>query len=102
MMVELVTFSLPAGATREQVLEAARTTVAHWQANPELIRKLYLQREDGIGAGLYVWPTREAAQKAHNAEWIAAKEAQTGAAVTISYFDLLMLLDNQAGTVVEP
>ena len=52
-------------------------------------------------AGLYVWPTREAAQAAHDAAWRAAVAQRTGSAPVIRYFDLQMLLDNEAGTVTE-
>ena len=72
MIVEYVQFQYPPGMTREQILEDARTTIARWQANTELIRKHYIVNEDG-----------------------------TGATPTIRYFDLLMILDNDAGTVTE-
>jgi len=66
------------------------------------VRKHYLLADDGQEcAGLYVWPTREAAQAAHDAAWRASVEQRTGAAPSIRYFDLQMLLDNEAGTVTE-
>ena len=66
------------------------------------MRKHYLLSEDRKEcAGLYVWPTRAAAEAAHNAAWRAAVEQRTGSAPTIRYFDLQMLLDNDTGTVTE-
>ena len=66
------------------------------------MRKHYLLSDDGEEcAGLYVWPTREAAQAAHDAAWRAGVEKRTGAAPVIRYFALQMLLDNEAGTVTE-
>lgn len=99
MIVELVEFQHPQGTTREQALEGALQVVAKWQANPQLQSKHFLLGEDGSGAGVYIWPDRAAAQAAHSPEWIAAKEAETGGKVRIRYFDLLVALDNQAGTV---
>jgi hypothetical protein len=51
--------------------------------------------------GLYLWPDRAAAEAAHDAAWRAGVETRTGAAPTIRYFDLMLLLDNAAGTVTE-
>jgi hypothetical protein len=66
------------------------------------VRKHYLLSEDEAEcAGLYIWPTRAAAEAAHDATWRAAVTQRTGAAPTIRYFDLQMLLDNEAGTVTE-
>jgi hypothetical protein len=66
------------------------------------LRKHYLLSEDGNEcAGLYIWPSRAAAQAAHDAAWRAGVEKRTGAAPAIRYFALQMLLDNEAGTVTE-
>ncbi len=99
MIAELVQFRHPDGTTRAEALEGALSTVAKWQANPKLKRKHFLLGEDGSGAGLYLWPSREDAQAAHSPEWIAAKEAETGSQVQITYFDLMLVIDNEAGTV---
>jgi len=102
MIVELVTFKAPPGADWDAILAGARATVPHWRANPELVRKHYLLSDDGREcAGLYIWPTREAAQAAHDAAWRAGVEQRTGSAPVIRYFELQMLLDNEAGTVTE-
>ena len=102
MIVELVTFKAPAGADWDAILSAARATVPHWSANPELVRKHYLLSDDGREcAGLYVWPSRAATQAAHDAAWRAGVEQRTGSAPVIRYFELQMLLDNEAGTVTE-
>jgi hypothetical protein len=102
MIVELVTFKAPPGADWDAILNEARATIPRWSANPALVRKHYLLSEDGAEcAGLYLWPTREAAETAHDAAWRAGVEKRTGAAPTIRYFQLQMLLDNEAGTVTE-
>lgn len=102
MIAEFVTFRHPEGTTREQALQGALATVPAWQANTKLIRKHFLLGENGAGAGFYLWPSRADARAAHDAEWIARKEAETGAKVEIVYYDLLLLLDNEAGKVVQP
>jgi hypothetical protein len=102
VIVELVTFKAPAGADWQGILADARPTVPRWQSNPDLVRKHYLVSEDGQGcAGLYIWPSRAAAEQAHDAAWRASIEQRTGSTPHIAYFSLMMLVDNEAGTVTE-
>src|ERR1700691_472683 len=101
MIVEYVQFKYPAGWTREQILEDARPTAVKWRANKELIRKHYIAGEDGTGGAFYIWPSEEAAQRGHNEEWFANIKARTGSTPTIRYFDLLIVVDNEADAVTE-
>jgi len=102
MIVELVTFRAPEGANWQTILADAKTTLPRWRANSNLVRKHYLVSDDGrMCAGLYIWPSREAAVQAHDADWIPGVEKRTGAPPTITYFDLMMVLDNEANTITE-
>lgn len=101
MIVEMVTFDIPPGFSDEDLIADARSVTAHWQANPDLIRKHFAKSEDGKVAGIYVWPNREAAKTAHDAKWIAKFRDRTGTDPSFAYFDLFMLIDNEAGTVSE-
>jgi hypothetical protein len=101
MIVEYVQFKYPAGWTREQILEDARPTAVKWRANKELIRKHYIAGENGSGGAFYIWPSKEAAQRGHDAAWRANIEKRTGSTPVITYFDLLMIVDNEAGTTTE-
>jgi len=102
VIVELVTFRATPGADWDAILAEARATIPRWRANTQLARKHYLLSEDGAeSAGLYIWPTREAAEAAHDAAWRAAVAQRTGAPPTIRYLNLQMLLDNEAGAVTE-
>ena len=106
MILELVEFNSPKGWTREQIAEDARHVIPKWQANKELIRKHFLLELNGketgkTGAGVYIWPSVEAAQRAHNEEWRQSIIKRTGGAPTIRYFDLFLLIDNENGTATE-
>jgi hypothetical protein len=104
MIVELVTFNSPAGWSREQTLEDARHVVPKWTANRDLVRKHFLRgigEAEGTDAGFYIWPSVEAAQRAHNEEWRQAVRKRTGGDPTIRYFDLFLLVDNERGCVTE-
>lgn len=101
MIVEIVRFAHPAGTTRDDVVRGALATVDRWRTNPELLRKLYLLSGDhSEGLGIYVWPSIEAAQRGHDAAWIAQAERRSGAPVRIEYHQLLMELDNLSGELL--
>ena len=46
MITEVVTFKLPAGTSREEVIANFEKTAPTWRANPDLIRKNYLFDSD--------------------------------------------------------
>jgi hypothetical protein len=95
MILELVLFDNPPGLDRAAELEGARAVVAKW-------RKHFMRSEDGKqGGAVYLWKTRAAAEAAHGPEWRASVKARTGSEPTCQYFDLLILLDNDAGRVIE-
>jgi hypothetical protein len=102
MILELVEFNSPKGWSRQQVAAEARNVIQHWQANRELLRKHFLLELDGkTGAGVYIWPTLQAARKAHDETWRQSIIKRTGGAPTIRYFDLFLLIDNEKGTFTE-
>ena len=102
MILELVEFNSPKGWTRAQVAEGAKHVVPKWRANKELLRKHFLLELNGkTGAGVYIWPTLQAAQKSHDETWRQSIIKRTGSAPTIRYFDLFLLIDNEKGTFTE-
>ena len=104
MIVEIVTFSFPKGHDRASELEAVRGVVGKWAANKELVRKHFLWgvgEAEGTGAGFYIWPSIEAAERAHGDEWRETVKKRTGSYPTIRYFDLLALVDNEGGKITE-
>jgi hypothetical protein len=104
MILELVTFKAPAGRDRTKTLEDAKHVVPKWVANKELVRKHFLRGigdAQDTGAGVYIWPSIEAAQRAHDAQWQESVKKRTGDYATIRYFDLMLLVDNERGVVTE-
>lgn len=101
MIVEIVRFAHPPGLSRDDIVAGAEATLGRWRANGELLRKLYLCSQDrSEGIGIYIWPSVEAARRGHDADWIAQAEQRSGGPVRIEYHELLMELDNRAGSVV--
>jgi len=101
MIVEFVSFDMPQGFSEDDLIADARGVAEYWQSNPDLIRKHFVKGADGKVAGIYVWPNKDAALKAHDAAWISRFRARTGTEPEITYFDMFMLIDNEAGTVSE-
>lgn len=104
MILELVTFNSPAEWDRARVLDDARHVVPKWAGNKELLCKHFLLgigEAEGTGGGVYIWPSVEAAQRAHNAEWQESVKKRTGGYATLRYFDLLLRVDNEHGRVTE-
>jgi hypothetical protein len=64
MILELVEFNSPKGWSRQQVAEEARNVIPKWRDNKELLRKHFLLELNGkTGAGVYIWPSIEAAKR---------------------------------------
>ena len=104
MIVELVTFKTPSGWDRVRVLDDAKRTIAKWRSNRDLLRKhfvLGIGEDEGTSAGIYVWPSVETAKKAHDEKWRESVKERTGGYPSSRYFDLLLLIDNERGRVVE-
>jgi hypothetical protein len=101
MIVEIVSFDIPPGFSDDDLVADARSVAQHWQENPDLIRKHFVKSADGKVAGIYVWPDKQAALKAHDPAWIARFRSRTGTEPSFAYFDMFMLIDNEAGTVSE-
>jgi hypothetical protein len=104
MILELVTFKTPAGWDRAQVLEDAKHTIPKWVSNGDLLRKhfvLGVGANEGTTAGIYIWPSVEAAKKAHNDERREAVKTRSGGYPTMQYFDLFLLIDNEHGRIIE-
>src|SRR5450755_3163140 len=102
MTSDLVESTWRKGWSRQQVAEEARNVIPKWRANKELLRKHFLLELDGkTGAGVYIWPSVEAARRAHDEAWRQSVIKRAGSAPTIRYFDLFLLIDNEKGAVTE-
>jgi hypothetical protein len=100
VICEIVSYPAPVGANREEIVEDAQTVVPKWRSNPDLIRKHFLWSDDGQRCcGVYLWKSREAAERAHDASWRGEVEKRTGQAPEINYFDAFMILDNETDKV---
>ena len=95
MITEIVTFDLPTGMGRDEVVALFEKSVPRWQANAALMRKYYLfDAEAGIGGGVYLWPSKADAQAAHDDAWCDMAEKTYGSRPRFRYFETPLIVDN--------
>ncbi len=91
MIIEIVLFDLPSGATRESALALYEKTAQKWASNPDLVEKYYyFDSTTGEGGGVYVWPDWAAAERWHGPEYRAMIAEIYGSEPRIRIFDALM------------
>jgi hypothetical protein len=97
MIVEIVSFDLPEGMTRDEVVELFEKSVPRWRANPDLVRKYYLfDGASRTGGGVYLWPDIAAAKTAHDDAWCDMAEKMYGCRPRFRYFEAPLIVDNSA------
>ncbi|WP_207538806.1 hypothetical protein [Sabulicella rubraurantiaca] len=102
MITEIVTFGVPDGMTREEVVANFRRSAPSWRANPELIRKNYLFDPGTRRAGgVYLWRSMEAARQARDAAWLDRVRRTYGSEPTVQYFQTPLIADNALGQTID-
>ena len=98
MITEIVTFPIPEGMSRDEVVALYEKSVPGWKANPDLLRKNYLyDPKTGKGGGVYTWKTIEAAQEGHGPAFRTRIRDTFGADPEFAYFDTPIVIDNEHG-----
>jgi len=101
MIVEIVHLDLPSGTTRSEAIELYRRSAGVWVKNKELVQKYYFYDEATCrGGGIYVWTSRQAAQRGHGEDYRDMVRRTYGSTPRIEIFDALLHVDPVAGTVV--
>ena len=101
MVTAFVQFKIPAPPSREQAKEVFMSTAPKYQAAPGLIRKYYLLSEDGgTAGGVYLWRSREDAERLYTQEWKNFVREKYGSEPTIVYFHSPVVVDNLTKEVI--
>ncbi len=102
MITEIITFAIPEGMTRDDVIANYRRSAPTWRANPDLIRKNYLfDAETGRAGGVYTWRTMEAARRARGDAWLERVRRTYGSEPTVQYFETPLVADNALGETID-
>ena len=81
--------------TLEQAGTFAAQSAPKFRGKPGLHCKYYLlELETGLGGGMYVWESREAAEAYFTAAWRARMSAELGHEPQVRYFEVPLVVDN--------
>jgi len=94
MITAIVRFSLPKGMTLDDAKGIYEKSVPNYQGAPGLVRKYYLFGEDQVGGGVYLWQSREAAEKMYSPAWKKMIAERYGMPPEISYYETPVIVDN--------
>ena len=99
-VIAIVSFRLPQQQTLDQATATFQSTAPRYLNLPGLLRKNYFLTEDGMRAGgVYLWESRQAAERLYTPEWQAFVQAKYGSAPEIVYVDTPVLVDNEQGRI---
>jgi hypothetical protein len=102
VITEIVTFDLPKGMTREQIVANFRDSIPRWRDNPDMIRKhMIFDLENGKAGGVYLWNSVADAKRWHDESFHARIAKLFGSVPSYQYFETPVVVDNEAGRVLD-
>ena len=101
MITALVQFKLPKPMMRDEAQQVFSTTAPRYRDLPGLIRKYYVLSEDGgTAGGVYLWQSRNGAEKVYDNDWKKFISDKYGSEPRITYFETPIIVDNLSGEIV--
>jgi len=93
MITAIVRFTLPQGTSLDAAKTMFEKSAPNYKGAPGLVRKYYLYGEDRIGGGVYLWESREAAERQYSADWRNMIQEKFGTAPEISFYETPVIVD---------
>jgi hypothetical protein len=101
MITALVQFKLPQPVTREKAREIFLSTAPRYLDTQGLIRKYYVLSQDGgTAGGVYLWKSREDAERLYTEDWKNYVHEKYGAPPSVTYFETPVVVDNVTHEIV--
>ncbi len=101
MITALVQFELPQPITKEKAREIFSTTAPKYRDIQGLLRKYYILSQDGRTAGgVYLWKSREDADRLYTREWREFIVEKYGAPPSVTYYESPVIVDNVSEEIV--
>ena len=101
MITVIVEFKLPQPMPVEQARETFLSTAPKYRGMPGLIRKYYFLSEDGTKAGgIYLWESREHAERVYTDEWKAFVRGKYGTDPSLTWLECPVVVDNAAEEII--
>ena len=98
--IDVVTYRLPDGTDREAALQMFRDSIPRYMATEGLLRKNVIYQE-GVGGGVYLWESREAAEAAYSDEWKAYMTEKYNHSPKLVFYEAPITMDRQYNTVYD-
>ncbi len=101
MITAIVEFKLPQAISLAQAKETFLSTAPKYRDMPGLIRKYYFLSEDGSKAGgIYLWASREDADRVYTVEWKAFVRGKYGSDPALTFLQCPVVVDNVSHEIV--
>ena len=101
MILTFVTLQLPRPTTLPDITAVFQSTAPKYQSVEGLIRKNYWLSDDCQRAGgIYLWQSRDHADRLYTPEWKRNVESKYGAPPSIEYLHSPVMVDNREETIV--
>jgi hypothetical protein len=97
MITTLVRFKLL--KSRQETIEIYKRNAPKYLDVPGLLRKHYVLTDDDHGGAVYLWASREAAEKLYDDEWKRTMRERYGTDPVITYFVTPVVVDTATGKV---
>jgi hypothetical protein len=94
MITAVVRFRLPQGTTRDDAKAMFEKSAPNYRGVPGLVRKYYLYGDDRIGGGVYLWDSRDAAERFYSEAWRSTIAQRYGAQPEILFYETPVIVDN--------
>jgi len=95
MITVIAQFKLPQPITRERARQTFLSTAPKYKDLPGLIRKYYILSQDGgTAGGIYLWNSKEDADRLYTQDWKSFVREKYGAAVSLTCFECSVVVDN--------
>ena len=101
MITVIAEFRLPRPMSADQARATFLSTAPRYQGMQGLIRKYYFLSEDGSKAGgIYLWSSREAADRVYTDEWKAFVRAKYGSDPVLTFLACPVVVDNLSHEII--
>lgn len=101
MITAIVEFKLPEPISVAQAKETFLGTAPRYQDMAGLIRKYYFLSEDGSKAGgIYLWSSREDADRLYTDEWKAFVRGKYGTDPSLTFLECPVVVDNLSHEII--
>jgi hypothetical protein len=94
MITVIVRFPLPQSITRDDAKAMFEKSAPNYRGVPGLVRKYYLYGDDQTGGGVYLWNSREAAERFYSDAWMNMIAQRFGTQPEILFFETSVIVEN--------